>query len=144
VLGDVHLLQQVDSSLPALAARIDAAKVHRQHHVLHHRQGGEQLEELEDDADVPPAPAGQLVLAQFVNGLAADEHLTAGGSVDSGNHVQERGLARSGGTHHADELSSPYLQGDVLEDGQVSCAGLVGLDHVSQVDQCAVAIHSHL
>ena len=52
-------------SLP-LARRVDVAEVHGQHHVLEQRQRGQELEELEDDAQVAAAPGGQSAFAQLV------------------------------------------------------------------------------
>ena len=47
------------------------------------RQRRQQLEELEDDAEVAPAPERHLALAQRVHGGAADEHLAGGRPVDA-------------------------------------------------------------
>ena len=48
--------QQFHGAFPALAAPVQAAQVHRQHHVLQQAQHGQQLEGLVDHAHVPAAP----------------------------------------------------------------------------------------
>ena len=95
LIGDVDLFQQAHRLLLALAPLVELAKIHGQHHVLHDRQGGQELEELEDDADIAAAPASLFVFIQFVDGFTPKEDFTFTGSIDAGDHVQECGFSRA-------------------------------------------------
>ena len=55
--GQVDLFEQMQSALAAGRPGIQAVEFHRQDQVLQQRQGGQELEELEDDAEMAPAPA---------------------------------------------------------------------------------------
>ena len=72
--------------------------------------------ELEDEADVPGPPAGQLAFAHGGNQLVLHPDVALAGRIDPGDQVQERRLARAAGPHQAQELALGHFQREVLED----------------------------
>ena len=95
LVGHLDLLEQVQRALGPLGGREHVAEVHRQHDVLDDGQRGQQLEELEHDADGLAAPDRELVLVELVHRRAVDDDRARRGPVDAGDHVDERRLARS-------------------------------------------------
>ena len=86
----------------------------RQLDVLERRQDRDQVIGLEDEADVVGPPAGDLRLGEVAQVLAVHDHLAAGGPVEPGDQVQERGLARARGAHERQEL--PFADGKIEVD----------------------------
>src|SRR5689334_10843186 len=80
-------------------------QVHGQDDILLEVERRKQLEELEDDAKVLAAPGCKLILRHLVNGCAIDEDLTGGGTVDTCDHVQQRGFAAARLADYAHELT---------------------------------------
>ena len=132
-------LEQVHRPVEALARRPQPAEVHRQHHVLDHRQRRQQLEELEDHADRAPAPLGGLALGQAGEVLAGDRDRAAGRAVDAGDHVHQRRLAAARPADDRDELAPVHLEVDAVERPERPRVGDVVLDHAAQVDQVLAA-----
>ena len=81
----------------AMSFAIAAGQFNGQAHIFQHRQGGDQVEELEDDADVAPSKERAFVVAQpgeiDVGILVADQHLSACRLVDPRNQIEQRTLA---------------------------------------------------
>ena len=73
-------------------ARDNVAKQQRQFHVLVRREHRQQVVELEDEADVPRPPAGQLALGHLGDFQSADDD-AARRLIQPGDQVQERRLA---------------------------------------------------
>ena len=71
--------------------------------------------ELEDEADVPRPPAGQLPFRHLGDQLVADHDFALAGRVEPGDQVQQRGLARAAGPHQAEKLALRHVQGDAVE-----------------------------
>ncbi len=90
---------------------------------------GDQVEELEDDADVVPAQLRPAGLAVGVDLAAVDPEGAAVGAVEAAEEVQEGGLAGSGGAGDRDELAACDRQVDAAYgvDGG-GALGPVGLD----------------
>src|SRR3990172_6028534 len=72
----------------------DPGQLGRQRHILQDRQGGDQVEELEYEADVAPAEQGPLPVGHRSQFLAGDADLAGGGQVDPGNQIEQGGLDR--------------------------------------------------
>ena len=87
--------QQVFGAAVPLAAA--ACQLNRQSDVLKNGERGDQIEELEDDADVAAAKKCTLVFVQGgqfdITAILANEHTSLRRTVDSGNEIQERALA---------------------------------------------------
>ena len=61
------------------------------------------------------APVGGLGIAEAKNVLAQHQQLAGGRAVDGGDHIQQRGLARTGRPHQGHEFAAADLDGDVVE-----------------------------
>ena len=86
------LLQEAATSLAALRSR-DAAEGHRQRHVVQRAHGRDQVEALEDGADVLQPVVGELAVSHLAQ-LAATRHdRSLGGPVKAADERQERRLA---------------------------------------------------
>ena len=80
--------------------------------------GGEhrhQVVELENEADVARAPAGEFRLAQPDDVRAADQEFARIGLVDAGNEVEQRALARARWAHQREELAARDVEADVAQ-----------------------------
>ena len=75
---------------------------------------GQQVEGLEDKADLLVADAGQLIVVQFADQLAVEPVAAFGGRIQAANQIHQRGLAGAGGAHDGDIL--------VLADAQIDAA----------------------
>ena len=80
--------------------------IDRQGDVLLNGEPGQQRVILEDHHLVGPGP---------LHGLAIDEHGTAGGQIEAGDHVQQCALAASRVADQRDELTFADLEIDPLE-----------------------------
>ncbi len=86
--------------LPARHARVQE----RQLDVVEGTGAAEQVELLEDEADLPVANLREGVPGQFGNRLPVDDDAPAGGGVEAADHVHEGRLAGTGRPHHGQEL----------------------------------------
>ena len=98
--------------------------------VLERGQNRNQVEVLKHESHVLVAPAGQLVLVEGGQVLSQNPELAAGGPVDSGNQVEQRALARAGGSHQADEVLFTDVQVDVLQRHDLD---RIALEHPGQI-----------
>lgn len=73
--------------------------------------------ELENIANVRGAPAGELGAGKLGDVLAIDEDFPGGGSVDSGDEVEEGCFARTRWAHEREEFAARDLKGEVLKRG---------------------------
>ena len=71
--------------------------------------------ELEDEADVAGAPAGQLRFVIAAISFVADPHFALAGPIESGDQVEQRRLARSAGPHQRQEFSFRHFQVESVE-----------------------------
>ena len=116
------------------------AEVHGQHQVLDGGERGQQLEELEDNADVAPAPFGQFPLAELVDCGVPHQHIARGRPVDAGDHVDQGRLTATRLADHGHELAAVDLQVHVLERCEITRGAAIGLHHLMQLDEMAVAV----
>ena len=100
LVGERHSLQVVLGALDQLACGCDqhrqhvqagaGARLHREAHVLNHRQVREQIGQLEGAADAAPRARGG---AEARDVLAVEEHLARGGRQLARHQVEVGGLA---------------------------------------------------
>jgi hypothetical protein len=88
-----------------------AGDVHRQRDVLERRQRRQQVEGLEDEADLVPAQRREPLVVQTAECGVADDGITAAERVETGHAVHERRLARPGRAH--DRCEAAAGEGDV-------------------------------
>src|SRR5690606_25357643 len=66
LLLDADHLQQRKSTFPSILPGIRVAEIHGQHDVLHDGERRQQLEKLENNTNISPAPGGKLRFRKFV------------------------------------------------------------------------------
>ena len=115
----------------ALAAGDDR----RQRHVLEDGHALEEVEELEDDADVAPAQPGELVLGPPGHQLAGHHDVPSSGDVEPGHQVEQRRLAAPRGPHQGHELAGRDGQVDAAQRPHRRVLGLEGLAHAVSTSQ---------
>ena len=84
----------------------------RQLHVVERGGAGQQVEGLEDEADLAVAHRGQLVVVHLRDHLAAQHVGAPAGGVEAAHDVHEGGLAGAGGAHHRHVLAPIDGEGD--------------------------------
>ena len=84
----------------------DALVEQRDLDVLGDRQLGDEVEGLEDEADLLAAHAGELVVAELLDRLAVELVAARGRPVEAAEEVHERRLARTRRTHDRDVLAA--------------------------------------
>ncbi len=132
----LHQLEQLHSTLLADPPLIVTAEIHGQHDVLHQVEHGQQLKRLVDDAHVAPTPHGHGILAQLVDGGALpvwimEYNLTGRDHVCTGDHIEQGSLACPRLADHPHELTRVKVGRDALEGGEITCGGIVYLDHLA-------------
>ena len=92
-----------------------AGKLQRHGDVLQRRHVGDEVEGLEDDADVAAAKGGDLVLALAVQQLAGDAHRAGIDPLQPGDHHQQRRFAGAGRPDDAGRLARRDVEADALQ-----------------------------
>ena len=105
-----------------------ADHLERERDVLVHRLVGEQLEVLEDAADVA-AQLRDLPRAEPADVAAGDEHPAVGGDLVAQQELQEGRLPGARRADEEDELALGDLEGELTQGDDVA---LVGLGDVSR------------
>ena len=100
--GETRLLEQL---VKPFSIRLLARDREWQHDVLFGGEHRQQVEELEDKADVLPAQARQLAVVERGDLGAGDLDRALGRLVEPGEDVHERRLAGARRAHHGDELA---------------------------------------
>ena len=138
MIGHADALEQRHGVLGALGRGVAPAVIHGQQDVLDGSEGGQELEELEDDAHRTAAPDGDLLLAEGMDGDARNEHLARGWAVDAGDDVDQRGFAAAGFADDGDKGAEFHLQVDAVEGGEGAGRAAIDLDHVAQQHKLCV------
>ena len=95
--------------------RVGAPHAAGEQHVALAGELGEQVEELEHEADVPPADRGEPPLARARHALARDVDDARLRPVEPAEHVQQRRLARARAAEHGDDLARLDREGGAVE-----------------------------
>ena len=103
---------------------------HGEDYVLLDRQFRDQVEGLEDKADVPPAEDGQLLVVHGENVPAVYQHLTGSGRVQRADHVEERTFARAGFADYRDVFALGYGKAHVFQGSDRGLPAAVGLTNI--------------
>jgi hypothetical protein len=96
--------------------------VQRQRYVLQARQGRQEVEELEDEADLVPPDRRQPVVSQAREARAIHDDLAGGRAIERANEVEERGLPGAGGPHDRDHLAALDVQVDAVQRDDLALA----------------------
>jgi hypothetical protein len=110
--------------------------------VTHCRKGGQQIETLEDEADLGAASAGAFSVGEGGEVNAVDEDGASGGSGESAEDIEECGFAGTGGADNSDELAGCNGKVDLAKSGYLELAGAIGLAKIAGEDdgRCGIAI----
>ena len=133
-VGQPHFGQRVERRSPPLF-RGHAGIDQRQLDVA---QGGgprQQVEGLEDEADLPVADLGELVVVHLADVDAVELVLARGGRVQAADQVHQGGLARAGRAHDGHVLAALDVQRDVPQGVDRLGAHLVAPRNVLESDQ---------
>ena len=82
----------------------------RQRDIFQRRQGGNQIEELKDEADLAVADIGELALAHARDVHAVDGDGAAGGAVQAADDPQQRTFPAARGPDDADHFVTMNLE----------------------------------
>ena len=93
----------VDAAAPLDAP--DAAEEERQLDVPRRGQARHQMEELEDEADLLAADAGELLVGERADLVAVETVGAGAGSIEAADDVEQRRLARPRRSHDRDVLA---------------------------------------
>jgi hypothetical protein len=117
-------LQQVLGALQIALTR-QPLHVDRQHDVAENRTPRQQQRILEHDPDIA---------VRFCHSLALDQNLAGRGREQSGDHLEQRGLATAGRADHDKELTVIDVKVEGPQRRHVAVARPVGLRHAGEPD----------
>ena len=109
-----------------------AGELQRHGDVFQRRHVGDQVEGLEDDADIAAAERGDLVLGLAVQQLAGDADRARIDPFQAGDHHQQRRFAGPGRADDAGRLAACDVEADPLQDMHQRGALAEGQRHVLQ------------
>jgi hypothetical protein len=114
-LAQADAAQHLGGQCPGVGA---ALELERQHHVLERIEIIEQLEALEDEADLGGAHGGTLVLADREQVDAVEPHRAGGRRVEPGDQREQGALARSRGADDRHRALPRQGEIDLVENRQ--------------------------
>ena len=124
---------------PRPARRRTAVQLERQQQVLLDGEQRDQVEELEDEADVAAPEARARVLVERGEIGAVDHHAARRRAVDAGDQVEQRRLAGAAPPDQHDDLPARDRDRDVAQHGALGIAFAVGLADVERARRRARA-----
>src|SRR5690606_15608325 len=113
----------------------DAVELAGEGDVLRGREGGHEVEVLEDVADAAAPQPSAAVLVERVDLLARDLDRARRRRVEPAREGQERRLARARGAHDGDELAEAHLEVDAPQRVHLGLAVAVDARHARQAQQ---------
>ena len=105
-------------------------------HVVEHAQVGDQVEGLEDEADLLVADRGERAIAIAGDRRPVDLHRAPGRRVEQPDQVEQRALAAAGRPHDRDELPFADVEVDVGERHRLDAIGAVDLLDAVAAESC--------
>jgi hypothetical protein len=109
-----------------------AGQQQRHFHVGFGAQHRQQVIKLENETDVSGAPVRQAAARQLIDTIAGDQHLAAGGLIQPGHQIQQRGLAGARRPHQRQELAAVDGQIDAMEHLHFLFAANIALGDIAQ------------
>ena len=128
-VGETHALERRGDALCPLR-RPYAAVDERKFHIFLCGELGDQIEVLENEADLLIADAGELLFAVVLDGDAVEPVGPGVRYVQTADDVHQRGLAAAGGADDAHELLRENVQRHMVERVDALLADLVDLGNV--------------
>ncbi len=86
---------------------------HRDFNVLAGGQGGDEIVQLEHEANRPGAEA--VFVADLGQILPVDENLPAGRFIQRANHIEQGAFTAAAGTHHGDQFALSDLEVNAVQ-----------------------------
>jgi len=126
---DAHAFEEVLDAFPALGMG-NADQLEGEFDVFENGQGGEEVEELEDGADLGASESGETLGIELGELGGADANGSGVGAVDASEAIQEGGFATAGGSHEGDAFAGVDVEGYAAEDR----AGFVGFLDIFDLD----------
>ena len=117
--------------------RVRAGDDRGQSHVLLDGEHGNQVEELEHEADPPAPEERELVVAQGRQRRAVHHDLTRGGRVEAAHEMEQGGLPGSRRSHDGEEAPGGHVEGDAVE----RAPRVVFLDQIAHGDDGGAGGH---
>ena len=128
----------LDDGVRPVLVDLAAGELEREEDVLLRGEHGEEVEELEDEADVLAPELRQLGVAELGDGRPVDLDVALGGTVEAGEDVHEGRLAGARGPHDGGELAALDVQRDAAQRSHRGVAFAVDADDVVRRDDGAV------
>ncbi len=125
-VAELDGLEELPAASLALLAR-DAPVEEGEVDVLEHGELRDEVEGLEDEAEVPVPDPGEAVVGEARDVLAREAVRPLGGVVEAAQDVEERRLPRARGADDRDEASLVEREVDPLEDVERARVGAVAL-----------------
>ena len=107
----------------------------RQLHILHSGQGGDQVEPLEDKADLLIADHAHLVVGQILYQVAVDVIFPAGGYIQQTQHIHQGGLTGAGLADNGYEFTLVNGQAYAVQRVHLVLAGVVDFINIAYINQ---------
>ena len=110
--------------------------------VLQRGEFGQEVMELEDEADAVVAEAGQVLLAHREGVLSLEQHRPGGRRIERADHVQERALAHAAGADERGHLAGLEAEAGAAQDVDLLLAQPVRFVHAARFDERSHRGHS--
>ena len=107
----------------------------RQLHIFDGGQGGDQVESLEDKADLLIADHAHLVVGQILYQVAVDVILPAGGYIQQTKHIHQGGFTGAGLADNGYELTLVNGQAYAVQRVHLVLAGVVDFINIAYINQ---------
>ncbi len=98
-VAQADVLQQLTGPQPSLSARHPRLR-HRQLHVLLRRERGQQMEALEDEAELREPESCKMSVAELLRVMPQQLDAARRRQIDAAQYVQQRRFPRAAGAHH--------------------------------------------
>jgi len=134
-MGHVDALKRVLDTVLALACRHAGAIGQRQLDVLVDGEVADQVEALEDEADLLVADAGAVTEVQVGDLFRVEGVAAVSGSVEQADDREQRRLAAAGGAGHGNVLAAGDVEVNARERVGFDLVGVEDLGEVLDLDQ---------
>ncbi len=130
-LADPEGIEKFPGAIERVAGSRD---LERYRDVFQRGEVRQEVERLEDEADVPGTEERQALLVEAGEIGAGHLHGPGGRVVETRQQAEERGLAAARGSPDADDLPRRNFEVEPAEDGEVPIAALDGLGEAGGLD----------
>ena len=122
---------------------IDFGEAQRELDIFREGHAWEEIEGLEDHADGVAAVGGEFCRIYGREVASADVDGAGGGAVESGQEIEEGGLAGAGGAEEGDEFALADFEGDVVDGGDGGVAEVIVAGNILGLDEGSSRGHGY-